>query len=96
MTNQYDFIAGDYRKPEGPPEPEKSGRRTPTPKAYAGQPGRGPQGETCKTCAHYCRTKSGSGKTFRKCGLLRDAWTHGPGTDIKAGSPACQFWEKQE
>lgn len=58
----------------------------------AAEPGTGPKGETCKTCAHYVVTRPGAGK-YRKCGLMREHWTSGPGTDIKAGYPACKFWE---
>lgn len=61
---------------------------------YAAAPGTGPAGETCRSCKHYTHTVSGARNTFRKCGLMRSAWTHGPGTDIKAGSPACSKWER--
>lgn len=57
----------------------------------AAKPGTGPFGETCKTCAHYVVTRPGAGK-YRKCGLMRQHWTGGPGTDIKASYPACKFW----
>ncbi|MEO5336893.1 MAG: hypothetical protein H7841_08365 [Magnetospirillum sp. WYHS-4] len=63
-------------------------------KGYAARPGGGPQGETCKTCRH--RTGHGRGRTYHKCGLVKCGlvkWTFGAGTDIKVGSPACQFWE---
>lgn len=76
------------------PLPSIPGARKPTrPNGYAAPPGTGPAGETCKTCQHYCRT-GGHAKHYLKCGRTRHAWTHGPGTDIKAGAPACKFWEK--
>lgn len=59
---------------------------------YAAKPGTGPEGETCKTCAHYSIVQPGANK-FRKCGLMERFWTHGPGTDIKASSPACREWK---
>lgn len=63
------------------------------PNGYAGQPGRGSQGEFCRTCAHaWCR-ETGSDKRFWKCDLI--APTRGPGTDIRLKSPACQFWKKK-
>jgi hypothetical protein len=64
-------------------------------KGYAATPGTGPAGETCKTCLHYThgRNSDGRGKKFPKCGLMRPIWTHGPGTDIKASSPACAKFE---
>src|SRR5258708_34516181 len=61
-------------------------------KGYAAPPGTGPAGETCKTCLHYTHGGSGNRK-FPKCGLMRPLWTHGPGTDIKASSPACAKFE---
>lgn len=72
----------------------KSGRK-PTPnRGYAARPGSGPAGETCKSCKHY--TLRQYSKAYRKCGLMRAAWTCGPGSDIKAGSPACAKWERPE
>lgn len=72
-----------------------SGRKTTEPRGYFMPPGSGPAGETCKTCAHIERVRSGSRRTFRKCGLNADRWTHGPGSDIKAGAPACRSWERR-
>lgn len=70
-------------------------RRTPRPKGYAKPPGSGPAGETCKSCTHIRLSGSPGGKSFFKCGLLEAHWTHGTGTDILAGSPACSLWEKK-
>jgi hypothetical protein len=64
------------------------------PKGYAGQPGRGPAGETCKSCAHCYLQVTRAGKRFYKCDLITA--TAGPGTDIRLKSPACQFWEGRE
>ena len=58
---------------------------------HAWKPGTGPEGETCKSCRHY--TIRMYAKAYRKCGLMRDQWTGGPGTDIKASDPACKKWE---
>lgn len=60
---------------------------------YASAPGSGPAGETCKTCDHYCRVGGGR-RAYPKCGLMRHAWTHGPGSDIKARAPACSQWRE--
>lgn len=76
-----------------PPPPGTDKRRVTQPKGYAAPPGTGPQGETCKTCEHYVR-RDGSAKKYLKCALVRARWTNGPGTDIKAGSPACLYWEE--
>lgn len=65
-----------------------------TQRGHAARPGTGPEGETCRTCQHYCRVEWHN-KYWLKCGLMEHAWTHGPGTDIKAGSPACKFWERR-
>ena len=56
--------------------------------------GSGPEGETCKTCAHYT-IREWAGK-YRKCGLMERFWTHGLGSDIKAKWAACRCWEKRE
>ena len=55
-------------------------------------PGSGQTGKTCKTCGHYARPEY-HGKRYRKCGLMRDHWTHGPGSDIKAKWPACREYQ---
>ncbi len=60
---------------------------------YASTPGTGPAGKTCRDCEHYCSVPYHN-KTWRKCGLLKKVWTHGPGTDIKASSPACEKFEE--
>lgn len=60
---------------------------------YAALPGSGPAGETCKSCKHY--TIRQFSKSYRKCGLMEKHWTRGPGTDIRAGSPACSRWEAE-
>jgi len=63
-------------------------------KAYPAVPGSGPTGETCKTCANLARVECS--KTYLKCRLMEKFWTGGPGTDVKARSPACEFWQKKE
>lgn len=67
------------------------GRKT----GHAAPLGTGPDGETCRSCLHYCVVRPGA-NTYRKCGLMRDEWTHGPGTDIRARDAACRCWEAQE
>lgn len=75
-----------------PPAPGENGKRRPTkPAGYAAIPGTGPAGETCRTCEHLAHT--GNRGRYLKCRLERARWTGGPGTDIKAGSPACSKWE---
>jgi hypothetical protein len=58
------------------------------PSAYAGAPGSGPRGKTCRQCAQYVIT--GRAKKHRKCGLIN--WTNGAATDIKAKTPACNHY----
>lgn len=71
-----------------------SGKRIKTrPNGYPARPGTGPEGETCRSCAHYARVNTGC-NIYRKCGVIMHRWTAGPGTDIKASSLACSFWEK--
>lgn len=72
-----------------PPEPVRFGLRA---SGYARRPGTGPAGETCRTCRFA--VKVGGGKShFYKCEIIRHRWTHGPGTDIKLRSPACEMWQ---
>lgn len=66
--------------------PEKKSTKA---NGYAYPPGTGPANETCSTCSHFIRRLGGR---YFKCGLTR--WTHGPGTDIRAKSPACKLWAK--
>lgn len=61
---------------------------------YAARPGTGPEGATCKECQHYRRVPGGA-NTYLKCALMRERWTGGPGSDIKAGSPACAKFEPE-
>ena len=71
-------------------------KRKPTqPKGYAATPGSGPEGETCRSCAHK-RNPGGTAGTYWKCKLMEANWTGGPGSDIRMRSPACRFWEKRE
>jgi hypothetical protein len=61
----------------------------------AGPIGSGPAGETCGSC----RFKTYMGMTagrYLKCELMRNAWTRGGGTDIKARWAACEKWEPKE
>lgn len=67
-------------------------RAKPRKNGYAAAPGTGPEGETCRTCAHY-RSVNGGSKNFPKCNLMRAKWTSGYGTDILARAPACRNWE---
>lgn len=67
-------------------------RAASVPRGHAAPPGTGPAGEFCRTCEHY--TLRQFSKTYRKCGLMRDAWSGGPKTDIRASDPACKRWEK--
>ena len=80
--------------PDGMP-PMRCGHaaRRGVPNGHAAKPGLGPVGETCKTCVNICHT--GNRGKFKKCGLMREVWTHGKGTDIRAKSPACQLWGKR-
>jgi hypothetical protein len=61
-------------------------------RGHAGSPGSGPEGKTCRSCAHYTHQGNVQG-SYPKCGLVRASWTRGPGTDIRARDPACDKWE---
>jgi hypothetical protein len=79
MSNQPQLFADDK-------EPLKS-RRTCTPDKV----GTGPPGETCKSCASCVRIKWHD-KTYHKCRLMEQYWTHGGGSDIKLRWAACRSW----
>jgi hypothetical protein len=68
-------------------------RRLSIPRGHAAPPGTGPEGEKCKTCEHMVRHRYA--RTYFKCKLNEAKWTRGPKTDIKANSPACEKWEKE-
>jgi hypothetical protein len=57
---------------------------------HAAEPGTGPAGETCGSCAHLARKLLA--RTYLKCGLCRKYWTGGGGTDVKARDRACSKW----
>ena len=59
---------------------------------YPATIGSGPDGETCQTCEFKVRFKMS--KVWYKCKKMYDHWSHGAGTDIKMGAPACSYFEK--
>jgi hypothetical protein len=67
----------------------KNGKLNPM-RGYAAAPGSGPEGETCRSCAHTVMA-GGYSKNYWKCGLIN--WTNGKSTDIVLKSPACARWE---
>jgi hypothetical protein len=87
-------LLGDEIKGPAYTTPQPEPRRKPTVrKGYAGIPGRGPEGETCKSCNHSRLCNVGGAKQFYKCVLMKAHWTGGYGSDILARSPACQHWQ---
>lgn len=91
----HDLFGEEIKPRELPVQPGAVKKRKPTkPNGYAGIPGSGPEGKTCRTCKNCVRT--GNRGKFLKCLLLKHAWTHGPGTDIKARTPACSKFEADE
>jgi hypothetical protein len=59
---------------------------------YAAPPGSGPAGKTCRDCAAYVSVQHNT-RRYPKCARMRAHWTRGPGSDIKAASPACRLFE---
>ena len=70
--------------------PKRRNGRDPEPFGYAGRPGAGPDGETCKSCQHLVRNRLS--KVYLKCGLMKAFWRGSRRTDVLARSPACQYW----
>lgn len=88
----HDLFGEEIKPRELPVQHGAVKKRKPTKaNGYAGIPGIGPEGKTCRDCDHIRRIRIG--KTYIKCGLMQHAWTHGPGTDIKARTPACSKFE---
>lgn len=56
---------------------------------YAGMPGAGPAGETCRSCKWRKHSRG-----YNKCGHARGYSSHSEASDIRVSAPACQFWER--
>ena len=54
--------------------------------------GMGPQGATCRSCRH-CTAVEHHDKRYYKCAVVRDHWSHGPGTDVKLKDWACRSYD---
>lgn len=63
-------------------------------RGYAAQPGTGPQGESCRTCAHKLTVYGRCGQSWVKCALVQR--TSGAGSDIRAAAPACLRWQARD
>ena len=61
--------------------------------AHPGTPGRGPGGETCKTCGNRLALEYHN-RIYHKCNKVKV--THGLGTDLRLKDEACEFWEKRD
>ncbi len=57
------------------------------------EPGSGPEGKRCGDCRFATLTRSPGGKRCYKCGRMREAWTHGSGSDVRLKWPACSEWK---
>ena len=69
--------------------PESAKRRMKM-RGHAAQPGGGPTGERCGTCAHV--VAKALAKRYWKCGLRRGGWTGGAASDVRLRDPACEKW----
>lgn len=89
-----DLFGNPVSEEQLPTAPGVGARKATQAKGYVARPGSGPTGETCGTCCHLARISRG--RVYLKCALARAAWTHGPGSDIRAKSPACRLWQPKE
>ncbi len=64
-------------------------------RGHANWPGTGPIGEICRSCASCVVVESRSLRKFHKCVLVKNAWTCGPGSDIRLKDEACSFWTRR-
>lgn len=76
--------------------PRVRGKHYVEPRGYAARPGTGPEGKTCRDCAHYVQRCSGGRRSFPKCGRAEHRWTGGRGSDILARAPACSMFEARQ
>jgi len=76
----------------GAPSAPKVMPRGEKPAGYAGQPGSGPAGQTCGTCA-FCRYRLINERRYYKCQRMSAIWSRNSTTDIRAQSPACNRFE---
>lgn len=77
-TDQLDWVGGPAGRVTG---------------GYAGDPGRGPAGETCGTCCHCVRINWRT-KNYYKCAM--NSFSHSEATDIRLKTAACQFWSPHD
>jgi len=61
------------------------------PDGYADVPGKGPAGQTCRTCRFL--TRVGRSRRYPKCELARAGWSSTRRTDVLVNSPACRLWQ---
>jgi len=61
---------------------------------YAGTPGLGPSGETCKSCV-FSRWHGRASRRYYKCHHELAYRSFSIATDIKLKTPACQYWSKE-
>ena len=92
MSDEQELPLSDLEewKKKFPQATKLRGKHYVKPRGYAGIPGTGPEGETCKTCFFYRAYRR-----YSKCEKNRHNWSHGRATDILARTPACNHWEKK-
>ena len=56
--------------------------------------GGGPAGKRCAECKHRVAVVWHN-RTYQKCGLMREHWTHGAGSDIRAAWSACRRFDEK-
>lgn len=76
------------------PTPLKGRRQSQKPAGYFAPPGKGPAGETCRTC-EFSALKGNVAGRYYKCWKNTSRHTGGRKTDILLKSPACIGWEKR-
>ena len=63
--------------------------------AYPALPGTANNRFKCRDCINISRVSRDSGATYFKCVVIKRWWTNSAGTDIKASSAACLFFERK-
>lgn len=90
-------MADLFGQPDGPAMTAEERRKrlrkaSEQPRGYYRPPGTGPEGETCRSCAHA--TTIQASRVYWKCNLSRQVWGGSIRTDIRLKSPACSAWSR--
>lgn len=88
----YTDLFGNVCRWKDLPAPERKAKYKPHSHGWAGHPGQGPPGKTCKDCEFKFGMTPGNKKVW-KCLKVKHLWTRSINTDITLKTPACEHFE---